>query len=646
MKRNFANRNGFSVSGRTLLSSVCITTVVCTIPLVGQLACDRVISGAPTGQKLAYWATPYDRDALVAAMPNYRMADLSDYGYCVLLAVQNQNKAGFATTLEVNGIDIERRYVASMTQEIFAITEAVVKQTEAQTGVVSADIPFLKTTMPFVIRLKNFVSEDDHLIQNTNLILAPQNMYENDVLTPTSDTGTQLNAYFIKPGAFVVVTSESAHTVIELDREWQAVDESGDPSTGMSNQSTSTSGTSLASDTDTQGAGTSSGQTGSTGQSSSSSSNTQSSQSSGFSPSYLTEEVQVIQEAGLGYLLGGSPASSTQQTPGQTGKVYVSSEEPYDHSAVKAILPKLVADDLSEYNFALAFIVQNRLDSRFGVTLEVNGQSVERRIVDARTQEYFAITTDMIRETELVTGVSSESIPFLGGKPLPFIVRLRDYVFDDGHIQQNTNCVLAPVNCFESMVLSKDDALDPTTYIHDIQFTSPSMFLLVIRQDHNDIIELDRELKWANEVDDKNETTIIRKCPDKPIFLKQEQTVLTQLGLSYLIGGPLDPQLPPEATPDFVPEIDLQIAGGTTSVGGGLPITLFATVKELYVPIVKVEFYDRNPAGVQTLLGTDTAPPFSLVTSISNAGKHSVWAVVTDQYGRIGYSNAIIIEVN
>jgi len=326
--------------------------------------------------------------------------------------------------------------------------------------------------------------------------------------------------------------------------------------------------------------------------------------------------------------------------------VYVSSEEPYDHSAVKAILPKLVADDLSEYNFTLAFILQNRLDSRFGVTLEVNGQSVERRIVDARTQEYFAITTDMIRETELVTGVSSESISFLGGKPLPFIVRLRDYVFDDGHIQQNTNCVLAPVNCFESMVLSKDDALDPTTYIHDIQFTSPSMFLLVIRQDHNDIIELDRELKWANEIDDKNETTIIRKCPDKPIFLKQEQTVLTQLGLSYLIGGPLDPQLPPEATPDFVPEIDLQIAGGTTSVGSGLPITLFATVKELYVPIVKVEFYDRNPAGVQTLRGTDTAPPFSLVTSITNAGKHSVWAVVTDQYGRIGYSNAIIIEVN
>lgn len=483
--------------------------------LTGLGACDRVISGAPTGQKIVPWAEPYDRDALLAAMPNYRSGDLSGYEYGVLLAVQNRTNSGFAVTLEVNGQDIERRYVGALTQEILSITDAVVQQTEAVTGIVSANVPFLGTTVPFSVRLKNYVCEDDHIIQNTNFLLAPQDRFENSVEKIAMDDGFQVNAHFVKPGAFVVVVTNSKLDVIELDREWNAVDENADPA-GTSASATNTN-TSASNGTGTDGG------TGTTGTTS----------TTKTSYNYLSEEIQVLQRVGLGYLIG---AGTGPTGPGSSDKIYVSNEEPYDHSAVKAIFPQLVAPDLSGYNFNVLMIMQNRLDSRFAVTLEVNGQQIERRVVAARTQEYFAITADMIRNTEMVTGVSSETIPFLESKPHPFVVRFRDYVFEDGHIQYNTDCVLAPRTAFEPMVVDDDkDHPEPTKGRADIFLTVPSAFVLVMKPDRNDIIELDREMMWQNETDDDSEHTIVRVY-DPLEFLPEQRTVLANLGLGYLIG--------------------------------------------------------------------------------------------------------------
>ncbi len=142
----------------------------------------------------------------------------------------------------------------------------------------------------------------------------------------------------------------------------------------------------------------------------------------------------------------------------------------------------------------------------------------------------------MIRNTEMVTGVSSETIPFLEGKPHPFVVRFRDYVFEDGHIQYNTDCVLAPRTAFEPMVVDDDkDHPEPTKGRADIFLTVPSAFVLVMKPDRNDIIELDREMMWQNETDDDSEQTIVRVY-DPLEFLPEQRTVLANLGLGYLIG--------------------------------------------------------------------------------------------------------------
>lgn len=631
----FSRHGGLGFNGSNLFRRSVAAATLGVMCLAGLTACDRIISGAPSGQQLVPWAQPYDRDALLAAMHNYRAADLSGYAYADLFVIQNRMKAGFAVTLEVNGQDIERRYVPAMTQEVFAVTDAVVQQTEAQTQVISANVPFLGTTAPFVVRFKNYVAEDDHLLQNTNFLLAPQNRFENNVETLTNDDGFRVNAHYVKPGAFVIVVDNTKMDVIELDREWNAVDEASDPSGGQSSSTASSSSSSTTTDPQAATDPTGTGTTTPTG-------TTAAATTPSETPNYLSEEIQVVQRAGLGFLLGTTPQGPPKQTTGQDGKVFVSTEEPYDHAAVKGVFPQLVATDLSGYNFSVLLILQNRLDSRFGVTLEVNGQQVERRIVDARTQEYFAITPEIIRSTELVTGVSSENISFLDDKPHPFVVRLRDYVFEDGHVSQNLNCVLSPANWFEPMVRGKSDALDPTKYLADVFYTVPSAFVISMKQDRNDIIELDRELKWQSEVDDNDETVIERSYADNAVFLVEETGVLNQLGLAWLIGGSLDPVV----SPPLLPEISIEVAGGTSSIVPQQPITIYATVTPKGAPIAKVEFYDRDPAGVTTLMGTDTTVPYIITNVVNMAGKHAIWATATDTLGRTAISNAIQITTN
>jgi hypothetical protein len=204
----------------------------CLIGLYG-VACERTILDAPTGQTILKWTTPYDKEAAAAAMPYYRNADLTDYTFALLLIVQNYNKAGLAVTLEVNGQSFERRYVAGLTQEIFEVTPAMVQQTEAVLGLSAAAIEprLLGRACPFVVRLRQYVTEDQYVIQNTNMVLAPQNFFESMSSDPASypfDEPFTLDAHMVCPGAFVLAIRESRVDVIELDREFVGLNENND----------------------------------------------------------------------------------------------------------------------------------------------------------------------------------------------------------------------------------------------------------------------------------------------------------------------------------------------------------------------------------------------------------------------------------
>jgi hypothetical protein len=413
------------------------------------------------------------------------------------VAIQNRLSAGFAVTLEVNGQDIERRYVPAMTQEIFAVDAAMVQQTEQQTGVTSADIPFLGKTTPFVIRFKDYISEDDHLIQNTNFILAPTNQFENKVSDDISDDGSKVDAHFVNPGAFVVVVDPDVLDVIELDRELLPVNETGDnPDVIIEGQDTSST-----------------------------------------AAEYLNEEVLVLQQIDLLWLLGGDMGTQSS-APAPGGQIVVSDEDPFDSDAVALAMRDLVADDLSDYDFSGVFILQNRLDWRVGVTLEVNGQDIERRIINPHAQETFVVDEDMILETEQDLSVTSATVDDrLEGRLCPFVVRLKNYVTEEGHIMQNSDFLLAPQNIFETMS-TKESLAQDTPYMLDGNLFCPGGFVIVLKQDHADVVELDREHVGLNETADDVDVVIDYKSPEDFIYHPETLQALAETGLDYILTNP------------------------------------------------------------------------------------------------------------
>lgn len=194
--------------------------------------CDRAIVSAPTGQEIATWTKPFDRQALEAAMPYYRAADLSGYTYSLLLVIQNYNASGVAVTLEVNGQDFERRYVAGRTQEIFEVTADMVLQTEAALGLSSTatDPRLLGRACPFAVRLKQYIAEDGYVMQNTDFILAPANIFENMSTKEDFpfDTTYTLDGHIACPGAFAIILRNTYADIIELDRESIGFNEEND----------------------------------------------------------------------------------------------------------------------------------------------------------------------------------------------------------------------------------------------------------------------------------------------------------------------------------------------------------------------------------------------------------------------------------
>lgn len=237
--RHYFPMHRFLTDPRRLLR---LTQVIAPAILVGTfgMACERTVLDAPTGQEILAWTEPYDKEAAAAAMPYYRNAELTDYTFSLLLIIQNYNETGVAVTLEVNGQSFERRYVAGLTQEVLEITPAMVQQTEAILGLSSTAVEprLFGRPCPFVVRLRQYITEDQYVIQNTNMVLAPSNFFESmsssDENYPFDEPFT-LSAHLVCPGAFALAIRESQVNVIELDREVVGLnDDEDDPDVALS----------------------------------------------------------------------------------------------------------------------------------------------------------------------------------------------------------------------------------------------------------------------------------------------------------------------------------------------------------------------------------------------------------------------------
>jgi hypothetical protein len=189
------------------------------------------LSTDPTGQQTTGTTSQpsdadlaYDRAALMAAMAHYinygADGEPLSYTFALLLAFQNHIGATFAFDVWVNGQFVERRTVLPNTQEVVAITNTRVRQTETATGVTSEDIPLLGRPTPFVVRLTNFVCDDDHIVQDMNMILAPVNAFTTNWRPITLDIPPViLGPHYVCPAVFAFVVEKTRIQVIEVDRE-------------------------------------------------------------------------------------------------------------------------------------------------------------------------------------------------------------------------------------------------------------------------------------------------------------------------------------------------------------------------------------------------------------------------------------------
>jgi hypothetical protein len=232
-----------------------------------------------------------------------------------------------------------------------------------------------------------------------------------------------------------------------------------------------------------------------------------------------------------------------QQTTGTTSQPS-DADLAYDRAALMAAMAHYInygahGEPLS-YTFALLLAFQNHIGATFAFDVWVNGQFVERRTVLPNTQEVVAITNNRVRQTETVTGVTSEDIPLLG-RPTPFVVRLTNFVCDDDHIVQDMNMILAPINAFTTNW--RPVTLDVPPVILGPHYVSPAVFAFVVEKTRIQVIEVDRE----DMPDEPDENPALEPSEaDWPplctlVYLAEEEAVLTALGL--------DPLLPTAACP-------------------------------------------------------------------------------------------------
>jgi hypothetical protein len=183
-------------------------------PLSGQIADDANL--------------PYDRAAVLAVINSFIEPDLSGYRFALLFVFQSQLDRDEAFDVFVNGQRLERRKVQAGRQEIVAITNQNVLDTEAITGVHS-ETRFGKP-VPFIVTFANFVAADDHIAIDQSFILAPLNAFRTDLIPITKDQPSlQLGPVYVCPSVIAIVLEKTRMRVILLDREFAVPDYTAQP---------------------------------------------------------------------------------------------------------------------------------------------------------------------------------------------------------------------------------------------------------------------------------------------------------------------------------------------------------------------------------------------------------------------------------
>jgi hypothetical protein len=345
-------------------------------------------------------------------------------------------------------------------------------------------------------------------------------------------------------------------------------------------------------------------------------------------------------------LLAGCDGSDRVIPSGPTGQPVLPWLTPIDRDALLAAMPAHRADDLSGYNFAVMLVVQNFLESSFAVTLEVNGQDIERRTVNGLTQEIFDIPESLIVQTEQNLGVSSKDAdPRLMGHSCPFVVRLKNYVAADGYVIPDSSFVLAPQDVFENMIFSDGTSENDPAYIvkgsfyADAVVVCPGSFAIAIHKTHIDFVELDREFIPVNEpaatptdtndlqANDTGDNTdsFFKRFYDGLTFHPQTIEALKELGMLWLLPFLHQP-----------PVVAIVNPANGASFPGGSTITVMAAASDPDGVVTRVEFFAND-----VKIGEATSEPYSIAWSVEGTGEYKLTAKATDNDGATTTSDAV-----
>ncbi len=345
----------------------------------------------------------------------------------------------------------------------------------------------------------------------------------------------------------------------------------------------------------------------------------------------------------------GCDGSGRYIPPGPTGQPVLAWMNPIDRDALLTAMASHRTANLSAYNFELMIVVQNFLNSGFAVTFEVNGQDIERRRVGGLTQEIFTVPDSLILQTEAALGFSSANVDArLAGRLCPFVVRLKDYVTEDGYVIPDSAFVLAPKDAFENMVFHSGEDEDSKylvkgSYFADAIHVCPGSFAIAVHKTHIDFVELDREFIPVNEpqatTDDTSDIGTTDTGDNTDAFFKRFyeglsfhlETVkaLDQLKLLWLLPFLHQP-----------PVVKITGPAEGTAVDTGATVTITAEAYDPDGTVTLVEFFAGS-----VKIGESTTPPYTVSWTVEGTGEYKLTAKATDNDSKKTVSEAVTLLV-
>ncbi len=230
----------------TTVGCYCPPTIPEEDPNTGQLA---VRTDDPlSGQIVEDEDLPYDRPAALAAFEEMDLVEpnLAGYKFALVFLFQNQFDEDIAFDIYVNFQRVEpRRMVQAGRQVLIPILNDVVRASEdalraigaAEGNAALANIrdteDIFGVPCPHLVEFRNFVTSDDHIIANQQLILTPLNHppFDGTNLEPYTKDQPPLRLFPVYecPAIIAFVIEKTRIRGIELDREFSVPDYDADP---------------------------------------------------------------------------------------------------------------------------------------------------------------------------------------------------------------------------------------------------------------------------------------------------------------------------------------------------------------------------------------------------------------------------------